>query len=148
MATVAIKGIDGAVEIVLGLLLAVAGTHRLAEIMLKVIAPELEQHPGNHMLQAANHGAHDLSHQTGHFALVYLLIHGVLKAGIAYNLLLEKKWIFIPAIVVLIGFILFMGVRLAQNWSLWLLALALFDMLTLALVVSEYARLGSALNRA
>jgi uncharacterized membrane protein len=148
MVAVAIKGIDGAIETILGILIAVAGTHRLAEFILKFIVPELEQHPASRVLLAADHGASHLSHNTGHFAVIYLLIHGLLKAAIAYNLLLEKRWIFIPAFVVLTGFILFMGVRLAEHWSAWLLALALFDMVTLALVINEYARLGAGPGRA
>ncbi|HEY2032910.1 MAG TPA: DUF2127 domain-containing protein [Rhizomicrobium sp.] len=146
--TVAIKGIDGAIETMLGLLIAVAGTQRLAEMILDFIVPELEQHPASRVLQAAHHGATTLSHNSGHFVVTYLLIHGVLKAGIAYNLLLEKRWIFVPAFVVLTGFIAFMGVRLVEHWSAWLLALALFDVITLALVVNEYAALRSSPSRA
>jgi uncharacterized membrane protein len=148
MVTVAIKGIDGAIETALGLLLAITGTQRLAEAILDFIVPELEEHPASRMLQAAHHGATNLSNSSGHFAVAYLLIHGVLKAGIAYNLLLEKSWIFIPAIVVLTGFIAFMGVRLCEQWSIWLLALALFDVVTLALVVNEYVRLRALAARA
>ena len=141
MVTVAIKGIDGAIEIALGLLVAIAGTQRLANIILHFVAPELEQHPASRMLRAANHGATSLSHTTGHFAVWYLLLHGVLKAAIAYNLLLEKRWIFIPSFVVLTGFIAFMSVRLSEHWSVWLFGLALLDVVTLALVVNEYVRL-------
>jgi uncharacterized membrane protein len=143
MVTVAIKGIDGAIEAGLGLLIAIAGTQRLANLILSFTAPELERHPASRMLQAAHHGATKFSHDSGHFAVWYLLIHGVLKAAIAYNLLLEKRWIFIPAFVVLTGFIAFMGFRLAQQWSIWLLALALFDVVTLALVINEYVQLRS-----
>jgi uncharacterized membrane protein len=148
MVTVAIKGIDGAIETALGLLLAIAGTQRLAEAILDFIVPELEEHPASRMLQAAHHGATHLAQNSGHFAVAYLLIHGVLKAAIAYNLLLEKSWIFIPAIVVLAGFIAFMSARLCEHWSVWLLGLALFDVLTLALVVTEYTRLRSIPGRA
>jgi uncharacterized membrane protein len=141
MVTVAIRGIDGVIEIALGLLVAIAGTQRLAGIILDFIAPELELHPASRMLQAAHHGATSLSHNSGHFVIAYLLIHGVLKAAIAYNLLLEKRWIFMPAIVVLTGFVVFMAARLFQHWSVWLLVLALFDLVTLALVANEYRRL-------
>src|ERR1700749_213963 len=137
MVTVAIKGIDGAIETALGLLLAITGTQRMAEAILDFIVPELEEHPASRMLQAAHHGATNLSQSTGHFAVAYLLIHGLLKAAIAYNLLLEKSWIFIPAFVVLTGFITFMGVRLAEHWSIWLFGLAVFDVVTLALGVNE-----------
>jgi uncharacterized membrane protein len=146
MVTVAIKGIDGVIETALGLLLAIAGTQRLADAILGFIVPELEEHPASRMWQAAHHGATNLSHNSGHFAVAYLLIHGLLKAGIAYNLLLEKSWIFVPSFVVLTGFIGFMGMRLIEHWSIWLLALAVFDMITLALVINEYIRL-KALSR-
>jgi uncharacterized membrane protein len=141
MVAVAIKGIDGVIEIALGLLIAVAGTQRLADMILDFIVPELEQHPASRMWQAAHHGATNFSQSSGHFAVIYLLIHGLLKAAICYNLLLEKRWIFIPAFVILAGFIAFMGMRLAGHWSIWLLALALFDVITLALVINEYVRL-------
>jgi len=71
-----------------------------------------------------------------------------LKVAIAYNLLLEKRWIFIPSFVVLTGFIAFMGAHLAQHWSYWLFALALFDAVTLALVINEYVRLRAIQSRA
>jgi uncharacterized membrane protein len=148
MVTVAIKGIDGAIETALGLLLAIAGTQRLANMILDFIVPELEQHPTSRMWQAAHHGATHLAQDSGHFAVVYLLIHGLLKVAIAYNLLLEKRWIFIPAMIVLVGFIAFMGVHLSQQWSVWLFALALFDAVTLALVVNEYVRLKALSARA
>jgi uncharacterized membrane protein len=141
MVTVAIKGIDGAIETLLGLVIAIAGPERLADFVLSFIVPELEQHPHSRIWQAAHHGATNFSHNSGHFAVIYLLIHGLLKAGIAYNLLLEKRWIFIPAFVVLTGFIAFMGARLMEHWSIWLFALAMFDVITLALVVNEYVRL-------
>jgi uncharacterized membrane protein len=143
MVTVAIKGIDGGIETALGLLVAIAGTQRLANIILDFIVPELEQHPASRMWQAAHHGATNFSHNSGQFAVAYLLIHGLLKVGIAYNLLLEKRWIFVPAFVVLAGFIAFMGAHLVEQWSYWLLALALFDIITLALVITEYVRLRS-----
>lgn len=145
MVTVAIKGIDGAIETLLGLLLAATGTQKFANVILSFIVPELEEHPTSRMWQAAHHGATHLAQGDGHFAVIYLLIHGWLKVAIAYNLLLEKQWIFIPAIVVLLGFIGFMGAHLAQEWSIWLFALAMFDVVTLALVVNEYVRLNALL---
>jgi uncharacterized membrane protein len=141
MVTVAIKGLDGAIETALGLLIAITGTQRLADAILDFIVPELEQHPESRVLQAAHHGATNLAQNSGHFAVVYLLIHGLLKVAIAYNLLQEKSWIFVPAMIVLTGFIAFMGMHLAQHWSIWLFGLAMFDAITLALVVNEYVRL-------
>ena len=47
-------------------------------------------------------------------------------------------WVFPVASAILLGFIAFFGFDLARHWSNWLLALALFDTLTLALVVNEW----------
>ena len=42
------------------------------------------------------------------------------------------------AAVILVSFITFMGYRLAEHWSNWLLSFALFDLFTLALVMNEW----------
>ena len=42
--------------------------------------------------------------------------------------------------VILVGFITFMSWRLSEQWSDWLLGFALFDVLTLALVLNEWAK--------
>ena len=44
------------------------------------------------------------------------------------------------AALVLTGFIAFMSYRLSQRWSDLLLGFALFDLLTLALVINEWVR--------
>ena len=49
-----------------------------------------------------------------------------------------KTWIFPVAVVVLAGFVSYMGYRLAGHWSPWLLAFALFDTITIALVLHEW----------
>ena len=48
------------------------------------------------------------------------------------------RWIFPVAVVILVGFIAFMGYRLTHHWSVWLFGFALFDVLTLALVINEW----------
>lgn len=71
--------------------------------------------------------------------IVYLLAHGILKLGIAIGLFRERtEWIFPVGSAVLVGFIVYMAARLSMHWSYWLLAFALFDTVTLLLVLNEW----------
>jgi uncharacterized membrane protein len=139
--TISIKGLDGALETLAGLIIALAGKVRLYFFVLRITAPEIVNHP--HAAMALRHGAQGLKNGSDTFLIVYLLVHGVLKLGIAAALLLERgKWIFPVAVVILGGFIAFMGYKLTIHWSNWLLAFALFDLLTVALVVNEWRTKG------
>jgi len=135
--TVAVKGIDGAIETLLSLLLAFFGPDKFFLLVLRFTTPEVRDGQANGIAKAVQSGAAKLT-TIGTFAIVYLLIHGVLKAGIAANLLRGKQWIFLPAVLILGGFVLYLGYRTAQNWSAWSFSFALFDLFTLALVINEW----------
>jgi uncharacterized membrane protein len=71
--------------------------------------------------------------------IFYLLVHGLLKLAIAMALLKgTARWIFPVASLILAAFIAYMGWRLSIRWSDWLLGAALFDLLTLGLVLNEW----------
>jgi uncharacterized membrane protein len=64
-----------------------------------------------------------------------------LKLGLVIVLLRGGgRWIFPVGTLILAGFISYMGWRLSEQWSDWLLGFALFDVLTLALVLNEWAK--------
>ena len=134
---VAIKGIDGVIETLLGLLILIAGPDKLFLFVLRFTTPELRNNPDNHVAKAVQSGAAGLT-AIGTFAIFYLLVHGILKSGIAVNLLRGKRWIFVPAVLILSGFVIYLGYRTAQHWSAWSLSFALFDLFTLALVINEW----------
>jgi uncharacterized membrane protein len=137
LVTVAIKGIDGIIETLLGLLIAFAGPDRLLLLVLHFTVPEIRDNPGDSVAKAVQSGAAKLT-VIGTFAVFYLLIHGILKAGIAINLLRGKQWIFVPAVLILGSFVLYLGYRTALHWSAWSFSFALFDLFTLALVINEW----------
>ena len=137
--TIVVKGFDGAIELLIGLLIWAAGPIRLYVFILRLTAPELDDHPNNRVLQAIRHGASSLAFSQEGFAVTYLVIHGVLKLGLAAALLRGgHRWIYPVGALVLISFIVFMSFRLAANWSNLLLGFALFDFLTLLLVLNEW----------
>src|SRR3954464_6275272 len=135
---IAIKGIDGLIEFVAGVLIVSFGSHELYHFAVWATAPELARHPASHAVHAIRHGAYHFAHSSHKFAIIYLLAHGLLKIGLVINLFIEHMWIFPVSVVVLLGFVSFMGMRLAEHWSPWLFAFAMFDTLTIALVVNEW----------
>ena len=137
LVTVAIKGIDGIIETILGLFIALVGPDKLLLLVLRFTVPELHNNPANNVAEAVQSGAAKVT-TIGTFAIVYLLVHGILKAGIAVDLLRGKRWIFAPAILILSGFVLFLGYRTVQQWSVWSCSLALFDLFTVTLVINEW----------
>jgi uncharacterized membrane protein len=139
LVTIAIKGADGILETILGLLIAVAGPERFYFLVLHVTTPELENSPHSRTAAAVQHGAAGLAHTAPGFAIFYLLAHGFLKSGIAICLLSGRRWIFAPACVVLSGFIVYMVYRaVSHHFSWWLFGFAAFDLFTLILVFNEW----------
>jgi uncharacterized membrane protein len=137
-AAIAIKGLDGAVEFVAGLIIALVGSQRVYHFAIWATAPEIARHPDSHAVHAIRHGAYNFAQHSHKFAIIYLLAHGLLKIGLVVNLFIEHMWIFPTSAVVLLGFITFMAVKLVAHWSPWLFAFALFDTVTLVLVLNEW----------
>jgi uncharacterized membrane protein len=137
LAAILIKGFDGGLEALTGLILVVAGPQRFFEWVIRLTAPELSgRHPALHALQR---GAERLAAGPHEFVIFYLLVHGLLKLGIVLALLRGGGRLLFPvASAILAGFVLYMSWRLTIRWSDWLLGFALFDLLTLALVLNEW----------
>lgn len=139
LAAIFVKGFDGALETVAGLVIAFAGSWQLYILAINLTAPELDLHPGNAAMHWIREGAEKLFiHSSGGFVVFYLLVHGLLKLTICVELLRGKRWIFPVATVIFSGFVLYMVYHLTQRWSAWVLGFALFDLLTLALVANEW----------
>jgi len=139
LGAILIKGFDGAVETLAGLVIALTGPERIYEWVFRLTAPELgggHHHPALHAIRS---GAARLANGPHHFVIFYLLVHGLLKLGIAVALLRgTARWVFPVASLILTGFIAYMSWHLSLHWSDWLLGAALFDLLTLGLVLNEW----------
>ena len=98
------------------------------------------EEPGNHrFVELVRNGASNLLHSPVSFIVAYLVIHGVLKLALALVLLRGGgRWIFPVAAAILVSFIGFMSWHLAEHWSNWVLGFALFDFVTLLLVLNEW----------
>jgi uncharacterized membrane protein len=139
LGAILIKGFDGAVETLAGLVIALTGPERIYAWVFRLTAPELnggQHHPALHAIRS---GAAQLATGPHHFVTFYLLVHGLLKFAIAVALLKgTARWVFPVTSLILTGFIAYMSWRLSLRWSDWLLGAALFDLLTLGLVLNEW----------
>ena len=140
---ITVKGMDGVIESLLGLFIAIAGPEKLYLGVMHFTTPELEANPASHTVLAIQNGAALLAHSSAGFAIFYLLIHGVLKAGLVLCLLLGRRWIFPYAVAILTGFVFIMLYRMTVHFSWWPVWLALFDLFTVALIVNEWVRSGA-----
>ena len=139
LVTIAIKGIDGAIETILGLVIWVSGAARFHTFLLQYTAPELVEAPSGSFTQLLRSGAAQLMDSSVGFVVLYLLAHGVLKVVLALVLLTGGgRWVYPVATLILTGFIGFMSWHLAEQWSNWVLTFVLFDLFTLLLVLNEW----------
>ena len=138
--TIAVKGIDGAIETILGLAVLITGPVRFNSFLMMLAAPELTEHATeNGFMHLLRNGASQLLGTSIDFVVIYLLLHGLLKLGLALVLLTGRgRWVYPVATVILLGFLAFMSWHLAEHWSNWVLVFALFDLVTLLLVLNEW----------
>jgi uncharacterized membrane protein len=139
--TIAIKGVDGGLETLGGLVIWITGPQRLYRWVFRITAPEL--YNGDHVraVEAVRRGAEHLAITGAHFVVFYLLVHGILKLALALVLLRGGgRWVYPAGTAILVGFIVFMTYRLSEQWSNWLLGFALFDAMTLVLVLNEWRK--------
>ena len=137
LGAILIKGFDGALETLTGIALAITGPQRFFGWVIRLTAPELTgHHPALHAIRS---GATRLAEAPHEFVLFYLLVHGFLKLGIVVALLWRGGRLVFPiAALILAAFVAYMSWHLTLRWSGWVLSFALFDLLTLGLVLNEW----------
>lgn len=143
--TVTLKGIDGALEAIGGLVLLFVRPATLDHLARTLTQHELSQDPHDFFARHLLHATHDLAHGSTLFAAVYLLSHGLAKIVLVVAVLRGRMWAY-PAIIVLLGlFIVYQCYRLAYRVSAGLLLLTPFDAFIVWLTWREWrARLSHA----
>jgi uncharacterized membrane protein len=135
------KGIDGALEIVGGVLLFFVSPDQLQHILRILTQHELSEDPGDVVASYLVRASQHLSASTKLFGAVYLLWHGVVKVGIVTALLGRQRWAYPAAIVAFLLFLLYQLYRYAHTYAPELLVLSVLDVVVITLTWLEYARL-------
>src|SRR5436190_9760653 len=93
-AAIFVKGVDGALEIVGGIVLLFVPLHRLDTVLRWLLAHELSTERHDWLAKATAHLLDILSVNSKLFASVYLVGHGAVKIFLVYALWREKLWTF------------------------------------------------------
>ena len=141
VAGIALKGIDGILESVGGLLFLLLSRSTLNHIVVLLTQQELVEDPDDLVANALRHAFGHLSAGRKLFGATYLLGHGAIKLFLVLSLWRNKLWAFPVAIAFLAAFIGYQVYRLSVHFSWGLTALTGLDLVIMALIRHEYGRL-------
>ena len=136
--SVLIKGVDGVLETIGGILLLLVSPKALNSLVIFFTAHELSEDPDDWFATSLRHAVLSLSSDTKLFVSVYLVAHGLIKFFLVVGLLREKRWAYPTALWFLGIFILYQLYRFSHTHSLGLVALSAFDLFMVVLVWLEY----------
>ena len=137
-ASVLIKGVDGVLETIGGILFMFVDPKALNSLVIYLTAHELSEDPDDWFATKLRHVVHSLSSDTTLFVGLYLVAHGLLKIFLVAGLLRNKVWAYPAALWFLGIFIFYQVYRFSHTLSLGLLALSAFDLFVAWLVWLEY----------
>jgi uncharacterized membrane protein len=138
------KGLDGALEIVGGVLILVVHPDRLSAIVRLLTQHELSEDPHDPIAGLLRHAAEGLTLHLQFIIAAYLLVHGVVKAGLVVALLRRLHWAYPLAIAAFGLFLIYQLYSLAQTHSLGMLLLCFVDVFVIVLTWLEYRRVRGA----
>jgi uncharacterized membrane protein len=136
-----IKGIDGVIEIVGGILLLAVSLEAINSYVIAITQREIQEDSGDLIANALRHAAHRMTSGSKHIAGAYLLGNGVVKVFLATCILSGQVWSYPVAIVVMTIFIGLQCCRLAFHFSWTMLFATLVDVAIVLLIWREYRRL-------
>jgi uncharacterized membrane protein len=136
--SVALKGIDGALETIGGIILLFVRPAQLEHLVRTVTEHELSQDPHDFIARHLLHSVGHLMHGSTLFAAVYLLSHGVAKLVLVVAVLRQKLWAYPGLIVLLLAFIAYQLYQLSFRVTLGLSLLTIFDVFVVWLTWREY----------
>lgn len=143
-AGITLKGIDGILEAIGGIVLWSLKPSELNRIALKFLETDLpfDRHEfiTRHLYQATQH----LAYGGKHFASLYLLAHGLIKALLVVALWFDALWAYPLTMFVFGLFSVYQLHRFRHTHSVTLLVITVFDVIIIWLTAREYHELGVA----
>jgi uncharacterized membrane protein len=133
-----VKGVDGAAELILAIVLLLVSTATVHRLVADVLARDLLGSADGPLAQHVVTVTDAFATGNRTFAVVYLGLHGVVKLALVVALL--RKWVpaYPVAIAVLAAFVVYEVYRATRTGSLLLPFLAALDVAIIVVVVREY----------
>lgn len=133
-----LKGVDGALEIVGGVLLLLVSPAQLGTLARFLTQHELSEDPHDLIANALLQLTSGLTAGSTLFGAIYLMLHGGAKVVLVLAILKNKLWAYPWMIAFLTAFILYQGYLLLVGFSWGLALLTAFDVFIVVLTIREY----------
>lgn len=138
---VLVKGLDGAAELVVAVVLLLVPQQAVARLVADVVTRDLLGPPDGTLARHVVAGTAEFASGNRTFVLVYLVLHGLIKLALVVALLRKWRPAYPVAMVVLGVFVAYEVYRATQTGSVLLPILAAFDVAVIVLVWREYRAL-------
>jgi uncharacterized membrane protein len=135
---ITVKGIDGLLEAVGGVLLWFIKPESLGGTLQGIFEHELSRDGHDFIAAHLLHASEKFAHSDPLFASIYLLSHGLIKAMLSALLWMNELWAYPLAIGVFSAFSVYQVYRFTHTHSITLLLLTVFDLLIVYLTWEEY----------
>ncbi len=136
-----LKGINGLLEIIGGILLFIFNPSKIAYIVLLLTQNEISEDPHDIIANYLINLSQNFSINTQIFSVIYLITHGIIKIFLVISLWEKKLWAYPLAISIFIVFIFYQIYRFSYNYSIGLLFLTILDIIIIILTWLEYKNL-------
>jgi len=135
---ITIKGVDGLLEAIGGVLLWFIKPEELGTTLYNLFQHELLRDPHDFLARHLLHTSEKIAQSDPIFASLFLLTHGMVKVGLTIALWMNKLWAYPLAIVLFSAFTVLEAFRYAHTHATILLVLAILDVLIVWLAWEEY----------
>lgn len=133
-----IKGLDGVLELIGGVLLLVVSPSRLDSLVRFLTQHELSEDPDDLIANTLRNYTGALSLSASLFGAVYLLLHGIVKIVLVWAVLRDKLWAYPWMVAFLLIFIAYQSYRLVVGFTVGMALLTAFDVFIVWLTLHEY----------
>jgi uncharacterized membrane protein len=137
-AGIAIKGFDGLIECIGGVLIWFINPNAMNEFFRFVVEHDLPGKYDEKLIAHLFHWTQSLANGGREFASVYLISHGLSKALLVACLWMNKLWAYPLTIVVFAIFCVYQMHRFTHTHSIFLVLLTIFDLILIYLTWREY----------
>jgi uncharacterized membrane protein len=133
-----LKAAHSLLEVAGGLALVFLSHDLIVGIATALTRGELLEDPRDPIANALRLAAQGLTTDAQSFAAWYLFSHGAIKLVLVGGVLANRVWAYPAFIVAMAGFILYQVYRMSFDFSLFLAAITIVDLVVAALALHEY----------
>ncbi|HEV2289549.1 MAG TPA: DUF2127 domain-containing protein [Candidatus Acidoferrales bacterium] len=138
--SITLKGIDGLLETLGGLLVLFVSPNRMDTFLDTITHHAVTRNPNAFIASHLLHASSTISGHAHYFISFYLVSHGLVKVILVVELWLNRMWAYPGMIIMLVVFIFYQLYRMTFAMSWWLIWLTVFDAIVILLTYAEYKK--------